>query len=232
MWGQERRSARITPTTGIIPTRVGTSNPPQLFRRSWRDHPHACGDKCLLTPNNRPCLGSSPRVWGQAFSTLCRRRGNGIIPTRVGTSEVVYVQNGIEGDHPHACGDKRTLFLKKKPLKGSSPRVWGQEDDGEYELINFRIIPTRVGTSSCNKCIDCCVQDHPHACGDKTVSVSSPSIFSGSSPRVWGQGKKVLTRKEKCGIIPTRVGTRGSKPFKKPIERDHPHACGDKKVLK
>ena len=65
VWGQERCSARIPPTAGIIPTRVGTRK--QIFQ--------------ICTMNT----GSSPRVWGQDINGNRPEIFIGIIPTRVGT---------------------------------------------------------------------------------------------------------------------------------------------------
>ena len=30
-------------------------------------------------------------------------------------------------------------------------------------------------------------RDHPHACGDKSITVADIVPYTGSSPRVWGQ---------------------------------------------
>ena len=71
VWGQERCSARIPPTAGIIPTRVGTRK--QIFQ--------------ICTMNT----GSSPRVWGQARNTEYPTHNGRIIPTRVGTRSMMIV---------------------------------------------------------------------------------------------------------------------------------------------
>ena len=52
-------------------------------------------------------------------------------------------------------------------MKGSSPRVWGQEISVTLTGHVSRIIPTRVGTS--------------------TATYGLSSSGAGSSPRVWGQ---------------------------------------------
>ena len=128
VWGQETAPVVAQPEERIIPTRVGTS--------LWS----------FLT-----CFspaGSSPRVWGQALTVsniLCLAR---IIPTRVGTSGEVYKNNDYTGDHPHACGDKRSHYRRNFYGRGSSPRVWGQGASVFLFPMCFRIIPTRVGTRS------------------------------------------------------------------------------------
>ena len=132
-------------------------------------------------------LGSSPRVWGQVYVNRNTLNHRGIIPTRVGTSfsaSAIYCQRW---DHPHACGDKVLSGRKVVKLPGSSPRVWGQALRSYRRGILFRIIPTRVGTST----------------DDKT----STRTDNGSSPRVWGQEVKNKLKTTTDGIIPTRVGT-------------------------
>ena len=76
--------------------------------------------------------GSSPRVWGQAFCRYSVTVSVRIIPTRVGTRLPFQAVKTRGKDHPHACGDKRTLGKNAKNDRGSSPRVWGQECKGRY----------------------------------------------------------------------------------------------------
>ena len=132
-----------------------------------KDHPHAYGDKFHNLKFDGSFLGSSPRVWGQAYAWCRLGSENGIIPTRMGTRE---------NSHPNP------LFLS-----GSSPRVWGQE----FITVRIgklkRIIPTRMGTSALiNDCF-LLVEDHPHAYGDKYQTDTIYQAQTGSSPRVWGQ---------------------------------------------
>ena len=131
------------------------------------DHPHACGDKCLLLCLYHCKLGSSPRVWGQGKSRVLLPAQCRIIPTRVGTSELLYCCVALAKDHPHACGDKDICSPWTQQPLGSSPRVWGQESDEPARTSTHRIIPTRVGTSRRGKTRTTLRWDHPHACGDK-----------------------------------------------------------------
>ena len=160
---------------------MGTSCKTKKLVGDLEDHPHACGDKSTLL---RPCVllqGSSPRVWGQVH--ICRYlcKSLRIIPTRVGTSipdEIVFVTGG---DHPHACGDKSKIRFQSEPDTGSSPRVWGQGNISERAFLLSGIIPTRVGTSTIAVLIVCGLEDHPHACGDKTKEIKENSGFSKST---------------------------------------------------
>ena len=65
----------------------------------------------------------------------------------MGTSDDVINNHKDTEDHPHACGDKISNPNKTGNVKGSSPRVWGQEYRKKSALEILGIIPTRVGTS-------------------------------------------------------------------------------------
>ena len=166
---------------------MGTSRFGLGFTRTDEDHPHACGDKRLFYFFHNTNLGSSPRVWGQGINFRNILGKHRIIPTRVGTScQVIYLPASRE-DHPHACGDKICCSRRILASTGSSPRVWGQELSKQSSCRLRRIIPTRVGTSDAPASLLQGTQDHPHACGDKTIRSKPRFAVYGSSPRVWGQ---------------------------------------------
>ena len=54
----------------------------------------------------------------------------------------------IRKDHPHAYGDKKDDQYLIVSAKGSSPRVWGQDHRFRCYAVTYRIIPTRMGTST------------------------------------------------------------------------------------
>ena len=85
--------------------------------------------------------------------------------------------------------------------------MWGQVYHNIACLSIPRIIPTRVGTRRSVIARLRSEQDHPHACGDKNYYVPISQMLIISSPRVWGQEAKIISRNENVGIIPTRVGT-------------------------
>ena len=135
-----------------------------------RDHPHACGDKYTFKSKELERTGSSPRVWGQAYSAINQSPCELIIPTRVGTSSLRLASLRLRWDHPHACGDKCGVPQLFYELRGSSPRVWGQVFDIFSAAIATGIIPTRVGTSKRYISEKLLFGDHPHACGDKFLT--------------------------------------------------------------
>ena len=184
-------------------TRVLITRP----RHTFKDHPHAYGDKIFSMKLETPLIGSSPRVWGQACVCPPARWAVGIIPTRMGTSLSMLFQNFLHRDHPHAYGDKPVRIFEQSAYQGSSPRVWGQEDDYRRLLSCRGIIPTRMGTRSTYTRHRNPLRDHPHAYGDKRQIACEKINKMGSSPRVWGQDPTAIIAQKACRIIPTRMGT-------------------------
>ncbi len=91
---------------------------------------------------------------------------------RVGTSYYSHAYIADEEDHPHACGDKVEFLGHIKLIDGSSPCVWGQVDISPSSTLCMRIIPMRVGTSYLVLDHALTLWDHPHACGDKSITVA------------------------------------------------------------
>ena len=111
VWGQDFFDVSFNASYRIIPTRVGTRKHSQLQQDLIEDHPHACGDKDKNNLVRVAVLGSSPRVWGQAQGAAVFFCDDGIIPTRVGTSDSFTSDTPQGRDHPHACGDKISKIL-------------------------------------------------------------------------------------------------------------------------
>ena len=125
----------------------------------------------------------------------------------MGTSSDSIQQGSERQDHPHTCGDKKGVLLGYLQLPGSSPHVWGQGNSYCRCSRLCGIIPTRVGTSPIDSRGNAFIEDHPHACGDKSRESLRLCLKRGSSPRVWGQGQVLMWLTYPYGIIPTRVGT-------------------------
>ena len=169
-------------------------------------------------------------MWGQVAQVLNASWNKRIIPTRVGTSEGREPKPSSKEDHPHACGDKSIDTPATFVVRGSSPRVWGQDCVGCAAVDKHIIIPTRVGTRHYPANLSKTAGDHPHACGDKSSLSFLAKEEQGSSPRVWGQALATSSSSYGRGIIPTRVGTSTHLRAKSLSAQDHPHACGDKQL--
>ena len=173
--------------------------------------------------------GSSPRVWGQVIIINFNTSTTRIIPTRMGTRRGDYMNEKPMRDHPHAYGDKIHHTGRFTATEGSSPRVWGQVLKQYLWECVFRIIPTRMGTSTRQGLTKSLRRDHPHAYGDKYVSRPVSRILRLSSPRVWGQVLDAWNIYKNDRIIPTRMGTSTWYIRDNGNKQDHPHAYGDKK---
>ena len=115
-----------------------------------------------------------------------------IIPTRMGTRQNLKKPQKHTEDHPHAYGDKSVDFDCGNAEEGSSPRVWGQDDEDTEVRAEIRIIPTRMGTSKFVRKKAVHRKDHPHAYGDKKGVTLWTQARLGSSPRVWGQERVLV----------------------------------------
>ena len=108
--------------------------------------------------------------------------------------------------------------------------MWGQVHRRRKQNACYRIIPMRVGTRLTNANIDSLRKDHPHACGDKRPRRTRAPQATGSSPCVWGQVTDISDRVNTFRIIPMRVGTSTLGGMASGYFKDHPHACGDKRL--
>ena len=142
---------------------MGTRRLVKIYLVVEVDHPHACGDKYYNTDGIYT-------MWGQVQGLTVARVTGRIIPTRVGTRSGLLHPKSTYWDHPHACGDKISTYFLLKIFSGSSPRVWGQAKHCDLFSVTLRIIPTRVGTRFSVILVVVFFEDHPHACGDKTVT--------------------------------------------------------------
>ena len=55
---------------------------------------------------------------------------------------------------------------KMKRLYGTPPRLWGQLQGQDSNLLQIRYTPTLVGTIIINRPSVSVIPVHPHACGD------------------------------------------------------------------
>ena len=145
MWGKVSHIETEPDRPRIIPTRVGKRRLADERDGASRDHPHACGEKRSCRGKSDGAKGSSPRVWGKVVRIWLMQRTCRIIPTRVGKSLLPHCMLPKPRDHPHACGEKYSVFCSPPRLLGSSPRVWGKGGNIPRFMLAGGIIPTRVG---------------------------------------------------------------------------------------
>ena len=84
VWGTGDIDKTLIEGLRFIPTCVGNGLGPFLGPRVGMVHPHVCGERVLQSPVPQPPVGSSPRVWGTAWSLPISPHGYRFIPTCVG----------------------------------------------------------------------------------------------------------------------------------------------------
>ena len=157
------------------------------------DHPHACGENLASGSASDSYDGPSPRVWGERTTGKSRFSLQRTIPTRVGRTQSKGRPHKGRPDHPHACGENKTMSDGLALTSGPSPRVWGERCRTRRPLVGFRTIPTRVGRTTSRQPIQHRDADHPHACGENRVPTCVVADSRGPSPRVWGELIKALS---------------------------------------
>ncbi|MDB5033318.1 MAG: hypothetical protein JWQ98_559 [Chlorobi bacterium] len=186
MWGDRVARSRIAVHARFIPTHVGRSLRLDISITQFPVHPHACGEICCQRQPQLWNAGSSPRMWGDHETGRPTYRKGRFIPTHVGRSRLRRQRLPINPVHPHACGEiPHETYTVIAPI-GSSPRMWGDLFDIEFQRVFFRFIPTHVGRSDpCRSTLEC-IPVHPHACGEICSRPTPARRRGGSSPRMWG----------------------------------------------
>ena len=108
--------------------------------------------------------------------------------------------------HPHACGERHRGRNCPDIGVGSSPRMWGTVETPLAGVVTVRFIPTHVGNGASMTAGACTRAVHPHACGERCISVVVSASHAGSSPRMWGTVLPAADDHVAIRFIPTHVG--------------------------
>ncbi len=94
-------------------------------------------------------------------------------------------------------------------------------------LPSRRTIPTRVGRTFNGLRTSTLATDHPHAGGENDGQIRSGHLWSGPSPRGWGERVARTRKQPNARTIPTRVGRTAEDLTHVTCDSDHPHAGGE-----
>ena len=130
---------------GIIPARAGFTRSCSGTPVGVSDHPRACGVYHTTSLRSAVAPGSSPRVRGLPVPCTNLCSSHGIIPARAGFTGSGLTEEGVDQDHPRACGVYRPRIRTSRPPAGSSPRVRGLHAPVGSLPHHHRIIPARAG---------------------------------------------------------------------------------------
>ncbi len=128
MRGQELRHFGDLMGQRITPADAGTRLITMVGLEVNGDHPRGCGDK-FHSPNTRHIpQGSPPRMRGQGEAGYTNFHPERITPADAGTSYFRGIRDRPYTDHPRGCGDKGAIILLFTGLRGSPPRMRGQDN--------------------------------------------------------------------------------------------------------
>ena len=169
---------------------------------------------------------SFPRMWDQPVHWSFFHPLNRIIPTYVGSTELLLIDATVVPNHSHVCGINLQMFMRPSSISESFPRMWDQHRASVPFPPHYRIIPTYVGSTDCALCLLSSAANHSHVCGINTLSVFYFVLNFESFPRMWDQPPSAAYTARRLRIIPTYVGsTRRPVNFSSRIT-NHSHVCG------
>ena len=90
------------------------------------------------------------------------------------------------------------------------------------------ITPAYAGKRSAGREFGTAAWDHPRACGEKAMSVTTMNKSQGSPPRMRGKVGHCLSVDSRSGITPAYAGKRPKQAVGSFQPRDHPRVCGEK----
>ncbi len=215
---------------GITPACAGKSRSRSWTRCARRDHPRACGEKCIYRQYITACSGSPPPVRGKDTQQTNASSSYGITPACAGKSRSNERIWGIAVDHPRVCGEKVQSFYTGRLSAGSPPRVRGKGFWGARGFVSQGITPACAGKRVPQIVMGIVNADHPRVCGEKLPRPSWPRMRPGSPPRVRGKELDLGHIKSSSGITPACAGKRGNARWNCAAGEDHPRVCGEKRI--
>ena len=94
----------------------------------------------------------------------------------------------------------------------------------------IRITPAHAGKRRILKARVIMRRDHPRACGEKDALLANLNVCPGSPPRMRGKAGSTEVQDADIRITPAHAGKRQGCPGGCIPNRDHPRACGEKKI--
>ena len=228
MRGKVIGNVRCPVHVGITPACAGKSACVLLLRERIQDHPRVCGEKLYSAGTSRRNWGSPPHVRGKVQSGAGLRLVSGITPACAGKRGISAANTHSNWDHPRACGEKHDKVNFKRPAQGSPPRMRGKVPRVFVFGPASGITPAHAGKRGRGPAQGGRPADHPRACGEKALAISSGDGSKGSPPRMRGKALRITWLRLCARITPAHAGKRCPPSCCVSSDRDHPRACGEK----
>ena len=110
----------------ITPAYAGKRTNKNLVRLFNKDHPRLCGEKLSGTVTPKTDSGSPPPMRGKAPLWLGIKISDGITPAYAGKSQILWISDRSQEDHPRLCGEKVTGEINRCSTTGSPPPMRGK----------------------------------------------------------------------------------------------------------
>ena len=175
-------------------------------------------------------MGSSPRMRGTLLRPHSGWRNAWIIPAYAGNTRTPTEPATSSRDHPRVCGEHAVREDEIAFRRGSSPRMRGTPVASVTIRSMAGIIPAYAGNTHVWPTRPASDRDHPRVCGEHSALCISSSISWGSSPRMRGTHRRVLSSVPSLGIIPAYAGNTCRSKRDDTVDWDHPRVCGEHRL--
>ena len=143
--GKAEKNGTFCPGVRITPACAGKSVVSESVFLLVEDHPRVCGEKLHLPRTFCWKKGSPPRMRGKDIKLTFDAGQLRITPAYAGKRNHSRYVVVIVGDHPRVCGEKLTVRVLEKSVKGSPPRMRGKVSLLQRSLMPRGITPAYAG---------------------------------------------------------------------------------------
>ncbi len=210
--------------------------------------PRACGEHSPSTHSAPLASGSAPRLRGTRISGRAPRPCRRFSPAPAGNTILLISLKLATAVQPRACGEHKSIALKKRRSVGSAPRLRGTlpmpiatstrttvqpRACGEHKLLGGDI-PTPIGSAprlrgtpaKCSRGFgDGSVQ--PRACGEHHTEEHITLEPNGSAPRLRGTQRSRRPPPQGSRFSPAPAGNTLASAWRRSFQAVQPRACGE-----
>ena len=161
-------------------------------------------------------------VWARVGETFRRN-----IPAYAGKTRFPRRQSQHRPEHPRVCGENPIASTVVLNQPGTSPRMRGKLELGDYFIRPNRNIPAYAGktTSASGMCSS--HQEHPRVCGENPAPTTTAVPSRGTSPRMRGKLADYPDAVEAARNIPAYAGKTLILSTTLSVTPEHPRVCGE-----
>ena len=170
--------------------------------------------------------GLSPRVRGNHPGRDFAGQPDGSIPAGAGEPAAATDSIGISQVYPRGCGGTCTDGPAIRRRHGLSPRVRGNLDAVQIDLVGVGSIPAGAGEPRTAGLPAPSPAVYPRGCGGTAYERIDPRWLTGLSPRVRGNDPVPPRRPWQRGSIPAGAGEPALGRRTRPSQKVYPRGCG------